>query len=80
MAKFAPNLTMGFGKHLYISNNNPFATHIVFYGHYIDDIVIIWDGPVHTVYAFAQHYNNNTLGLCFTYVQNPDILAFLRVG
>lgn len=45
-AHFAPsyaNLTMGHWEHQYIWHNNPFSSHIVFYGRYIDDVIIIWD-------------------------------------
>lgn len=46
-ANFAPgyaNLTMGYLEEGYIWANNPFAKHIMFYGRYIDDVLLTWCG------------------------------------
>lgn len=46
-ANLAPgyaNLTMGYWDEGHIWAKNPFAEHIVFYGHYIDDNLLIWNG------------------------------------
>lgn len=43
-AHFAPsyaNLTMGYCEFLHICHNNPSSSHIIFYGPYIDDVIII---------------------------------------
>lgn len=43
---FAPcyaNIMKGWWEELTIWNNNPYERHIVFYGRYIDDMLIIWD-------------------------------------
>lgn len=79
-ANFAPsysNLTMGYWELQYVLYNNPFAAHIIYYGRYIDDIVIIWDGPKESVDPFVEHCNHNSLGLSFTHVQDSNKLAFL---
>lgn len=77
---FAPsyaNLTMGLWENKHIWNNNPFTPHIIFYGRYIDDVVIIWDGTEDLVQTFVEHCNNNDMGLSFTSVSDPNTLAFL---
>lgn len=77
---FAPsyaNLTMGLWEKRYIWSNNPFSSQIIFYGRYIDDVVIIWDGTPLTIQPFIDHCNQNNMGLTFTSVQNQDSLAFL---
>lgn len=70
---FAPsyaNLTIGFWEHMYLTTNHLFAAPVIYYGHYIDDIVIIWD-------AFVQYWDHNSLGLPFTHVADPNTLAIL---
>lgn len=57
--------------------HNPFACHIIFYWRYINAVIIIWDGPQSLVTEFAQHCNNNTFGLSFTYVCDKHSLVFL---
>lgn len=79
-ANFAPsytNLTMGQWENQFIWNNNPFAQHVIFFGRYIDDIVIIWGGSLSQVDDFVAHCNANDLGLSFTAVWSRDSLAFL---
>lgn len=46
-ANFAPsyaNLAMGYWEKNYIWYNNSFLANIVFFGRYIDNIIVIWDG------------------------------------
>lgn len=79
-AHFAPsyaNLTMGHWEHQYIWNNNPFFSHIVFYGRYIDDVIIIWDGSASVFSDFVTYCNTNNMGLTFTSVIDQNRLAFL---
>lgn len=62
VTNFAPsyaNLAMGFWENQYICNNNPFSTNIVFFGTYIDDLIIIWDGTPELIIPFVKHYNDN---------------------
>lgn len=68
---------MGFWENQYIHHNNPFLANIIFFGRYIDDIIIIWDGPLDLIQAFTTHCNNNKYGLSFTYNSNQTSLAFL---
>lgn len=63
--------------YLYIFQNNPFAPNIVFFGRYIDDIIIIWDGSVDAIDLFVEYCNKNQYGLSFTFVANPNTLMFL---
>lgn len=79
-AIFAPsyaNLTMGFWEHLYLSTNHPFAAHVIYYGRYIDDIVIIWGGTPQEIDTFVQYCNQIPLDLSFTHVLDPNSVAFL---
>lgn len=79
-ANFAPsytNLTMGYWELQYISHNNPFAAHIIYYGRYIDDIILIWEGTSESIESFVKHCNCNSLGLSFTHVIDPEKLIFL---
>lgn len=79
-ANFAPsyaNLMMGLWEQHSTWNNNPYSEHIVFFGRYVDDIVIIWDGTRSRVDYFVAYCNTNDLGLSFTSVCDPNTLAFL---
>lgn len=67
-ANFAPsyaNLAMGYWENLHILHNNkPYACNIVFFGRYIDDI-IIRDGPVNVINNFVNYCNDKQYGFCF---------------
>lgn len=79
-ANFAPsyvNLAMGFWENLHILLNNPFSRNIVFFGRYIDDVIIIWDGSFDVINQFVHYCNNNQYGLSFTFVTDPNTLPFL---
>lgn len=72
---FAPvyaNLTMGYWEEGHIWANNPFAEHLVFYGRYIDNILLIWDGSPDVFYPFVAHCNTKP----FTHVWDPKELLF----
>lgn len=71
------NLTMGLWENEYIWHNNPFTPNLIYYGRYIDDIIIIWDGPATLVEDLVAHCKNNMFGLSFTHVCDPTTLAFL---
>lgn len=82
VANFVPtyaNLAMGLWEQ-YIWTNNPYGAHIIFYGHYIDYIKIIWDGLPSSIDSFVSHYNHKYMGLTFTFVHNAETLAFLDLG
>lgn len=81
-ANFVPsnaNLTMGYWKLQHITHNNPFTIKVIYFGRYIDDIVIIWDGTRESMESIVQYCNNNPLGLSCTHVMHPDKLAFLDI-
>lgn len=79
-ANFAPsyaNLTMAYWEENYIWHNNRFGENIVYYGRFIDNIIIIWEGPLPTVENFVSFCNNNSLGLSFISVTDSVNLPFL---
>lgn len=71
------NLFMGLWEKRSIWANNPFTKHLVLYGRYIDDIIIIWDGTRNEVEEFFKYCYNNAFQIKFTYVCDPDTLVFL---
>lgn len=71
------NLAMGLWELEYVTDNHPFASQVIYYGHYIDDIIIIWDGSTDSVEQFISYCNTNPLGISFTHVTDPEWLAFL---
>lgn len=71
------NLTMGFWEAKYIWRNNHLSAHIDFYGRYIDDVVIIWEGTDTDINNFVSYCKSNLFGLSFTTVYNNQSLAFL---
>lgn len=78
-ANFAPvyaKLTMGHWEEDNIWANNPFAKFIVYFGRYIDDIVLIWSGGPEKFSSFVAYCNSNTFGLTFTHVLNSQQLVF----
>lgn len=81
-AHFAPcyaNLFIGFWEKQNIWSKNPFARHLVYYGRYIDNALIIWDAPLKTVARFVSHCNSNTYGIKFTHVVDTHSLVILDV-
>lgn len=79
-ANLAPsyaNLAMGLWESQSIWHNNPYSKYLTFYSRYVDDIIIIWDGSSDSIQDFVKHCNDIPHGLSFTYVTNPNKLAFL---
>lgn len=70
------NLAMAFWKTNFVWRQNPFPAHIVLFGRYIDDIVI-WDRSPDLISQFVNYCNYNLYGLSFTFVTDPNTLAFL---
>lgn len=68
---------MGYWEFLHIWHNKPFSSHIMFYGRYIDNVIIIWDGNTSTVSEFVAYCNNNNMGLKFTSVMDGERLDFV---
>lgn len=69
---------MGSWEERSIWNNNPYARHIIFYGRYINDVLLISDGGMNVFLAFVIHCNNNDLGLSFIHIIDSDHLLFLN--
>lgn len=79
-ANFAPscaNLAISLWETNFIYQNNLFAANIIFFGRYIDDLIIIWDGDTDLITTFVQHCNNNPYGLSFTSATDSATMAFL---
>lgn len=72
-----PNPLMGFWEKFHVWSQNPFARHLVYYERYIDDILIIWDGPLDTVSEFVTYCNSNPFGIKFTFVVDAKSLVCL---
>lgn len=71
------NFFMGHWEERAIWNNNTYAKNMIFYGRYIDDFIIIWEGDELTLAVFFQYCNKNDLGIEFTMVQDREKLLFL---
>lgn len=79
-AHFAPcyaNLFMGFWEKFYIWFQNTFGRHLVYYGRYIDDVLIILDGSLEAVSQFVSYCSSNQFGIKFTHVVDAKSLVFL---
>lgn len=68
---------MGYWEDLRIWVDNPFSQYIVYYGRYIDDVLLIWGGGLDLFSSFVAYCNGNLLGLYFTYEINQKELVFL---
>ncbi|XP_040277323.1 uncharacterized protein LOC120992413 [Bufo bufo] len=80
-AKFSPslaNIAMTFWEEKYIfSVDNPYSGCIVWYGRYIDDLLLIWGGDVSAIPDFARYLDQNTYNLRFTQAYHPTTIHFL---
>lgn len=47
---------------------NPFVGSIIWYGRYIDDLLIIWGSDVAVIPDFGSNLNNDRLNLTFSIV------------
>lgn len=66
---FAPcyaNLAMRLWEVQFVLKSNPFAMNIIYFGWYID-YIIIWDCPLTSLPLFVAYSNDNTCGFSFTY-------------
>lgn len=78
--KFCPQLcklSNGLWESEYVTDQNPFASQIVYYGHYIDDIIIIWDGSTDGVEQFLSYCNTNSFWISFNHATDQEKLTFL---
>lgn len=68
---------MGYWEELKIWTDNPFMQYIIFYGRYIDNVLLIWSGGLDLFYALVAYCNDNQLGLSFTHEIDQKELVFL---
>lgn len=61
------------------SNQNPFATHIRWFGRYIDDLHLVWSGTDLVAEQFANYIDNNNLNLKFTFKFQENFIHFLDI-
>lgn len=80
-AKFSPSFAIIFvawWERLYVfSDSNPFADSVAWYGRYIDDVIMLWRSDVTAVPDLISYFNNNGLGLKFTFTHDVSTIAFL---
>lgn len=80
-AKFSPslaNIYMSWWEHLFIfCPSNPFGSSLVWYGRYIDDLLIVWGSGVAAVPDLGYYMNDNVLGLRFTLNHDTHNIYFL---
>lgn len=60
-----------------LSESNPCASHIRWYGCYIDDLLLIWEGSHRDAGAFVSYINKNTCQLRFTHTFDVQVTNFL---
>lgn len=82
-AKVSPslaNLYIGWWEECFLfSHLNLYAPHIYWYGHYIDDLILLWDHTDASLISFVSYLNNNSLNLEFSYVSNKTLIDFLDI-
>lgn len=80
-SKFSPslaNLYMSYWEEKFIfSYDNPFTCDVVWYGRYIDDLIIIWGRDVASIPHFHRYVNENNLNLKFTCEFSTSHVNFL---
>lgn len=80
-AKFAPslaNLYKGWWEDNFLfSPSNPFLSHIKWYVHYIDDLLLIWEGTHSDIESFVTCANKNPLNLEFSFDTHQSNINFL---
>lgn len=61
------------------SGDNPFAFHIRWYGGYIDDLLLMWEGTLEGAEAMVSFMNHNDMNLRFTYNFAKSSIDFLDI-
>lgn len=83
-AKYSPslaNLTMAYWEEIYLySNENPFVKQIIWYGRYIDDLLLVWGGDIPAIQEFADYLNNNPFNLRFVLSAHGQEISFLDLN
>lgn len=67
---------MAYWMDLYIWAEHPYSHHLVYYGKYNDNVIDIWQDDTNRIKDFLQ-YCNNSFGIHFKSVANPNDLLFL---
>lgn len=82
-AKFSPslvNLYMAHWEEVYLfSQLNPFSSQISRYCRYIDDLLLIWEGPASLIQSFVDFSNDNPYNLTFTHNISHTSIQYLDV-
>ncbi|XP_075459935.1 protein Hook homolog 3 isoform X2 [Ascaphus truei] len=81
--RFAPsyaNLFMGHWEESHVWQNILLGAGLVYYGRFIDDIIIIWDGEESELFDILSSFSNNSFGLKFTFDINNLSTVFLDLA
>lgn len=79
--KYSPSLAniyvAGWEEIFLYSPGNCFSSHIRWYGRYIDDLLLVWEGDQTQANQFLNYINDNEFNLRFTMVYNQSEINFL---
>ncbi|XP_078506116.1 uncharacterized protein LOC144763946 [Lissotriton helveticus] len=83
-SKFAPayaGLFMGWfeREHAWGRHAAAWMNNIIFWGRYIDDVIMIWDGPTLDLSEYFGYLNDNPFNVRFTMTHNQKAIDFLDV-
>lgn len=80
---FAPSVAglyvFDFETKYIFSNTNPFGSYVSFWRRYIDDILIVWQGPGNILMDFINWLNTLDNNLRITHTLDPRSIVFLDV-
>lgn len=62
------------------SVNNPHISSIKYWGRYLDDTLILWDGPREEFFDFVEYLNHNSVNMQFTAEWGGNQINFLDVS
>ncbi|CAJ0941598.1 unnamed protein product, partial [Ranitomeya imitator] len=77
------NLLLGWWEETMVFTEDSVAwwcPQIIFWGRYIDDILVFWAGDVSSFGTFVQDLNKNDLGLRFTFETDWQTINFLDIN
>lgn len=81
---FAPSLAGLYVHHLeqskILHSVNPYLQHIETWKRYIDDVLVIWEGDMHSIDQFMEWLNRQNAYLKFTHTASKDHLVFLDLN
>lgn len=73
---FLTSIWHGGNANMYLTRVILFFSSFVFYGHYIDDLILWWS-EVATIPDLMPYFNNNCFGLKFTFAFDAHTISFL---